>query len=131
GASATRRYDQQVRVIAHDVETGDEGVFAQGDAAHAGRVAAHGADLLLAEAHRLAIGGGDDQLIAAGAELDPVQLVTLGQVDGDQAVAPNLAVEACRRLLDGPLLGDHHQVAILGPIGDTDHRGDLVLGVDV
>ena len=52
------------------------------DADDAGGVAAHGPDLGLGEAGELALGRGDDDVVVAGGDVHPGELVVVG--DGDR-----------------------------------------------
>ena len=56
---------QQVGTFPNDVEAGHQRVLSQRDGAYAGGISTHRARLLLAEADRLTVGGGDDQFIRA------------------------------------------------------------------
>src|SRR5437763_10142224 len=85
----------------------DSVALAELDSDHALSVAAHGPDLGLAEADRLAELGGDDHIVPSARRCDPVELVALLEVDRDQPVAPDVGVLGHRGLLDVPVLRDH------------------------
>src|SRR5207245_2767989 len=84
--------DKKIATLDDGGHAGDRVAFAELDPDHALRVAAHGADLGLAEPDRLAELGGDDHLVRAARRRDPVELVALLQVDRDQAVAAHVRV---------------------------------------
>ena len=87
-----------------------------------GRIAAHGPDLVLLEPGEHALGGGDDDVVAAGRHVDPGQLVVVG--DGDRPDAGRAdALELLERgLLDDALAGRQDEVVPGLEVGQDDGR---------
>ena len=86
----------------------------QHDAAHAVGTAAHGADMVLAEAHRLAGGGEEHQVLLAVGDGHADQDLVLVQVDGDDAARQRPGELGQRGLLDRAGAGGHEdEMALL------------------
>ena len=98
------------RARAGDEQGDDVLTRLQGDAAHALGVAPGGAHVGLAEAHRLARGGEEHQLLLAVGEGDADEVVVVGQVHGDDAARQGAGEGAQRGLLDHALVGGHEDV---------------------
>ncbi|KAG0929738.1 hypothetical protein G6F31_017242 [Rhizopus arrhizus] len=83
------------------------------DATHAGRGTAHRADLVLAEAHGLAVGGEQQDVTLTVGQADADQRIALVQVDRDLAAGQAEGELAQRGLLDRTVLrGEEHELAI-------------------
>ena len=71
---------EEVAVGLDDAHADDRVALAgEPDADDAGRVAAHRPDLALGEAGELALGRGDDDVVVAGRDVDPGQLVVVAR----------------------------------------------------
>ncbi len=108
------------------LHTDDLVVSLELDRGHALRVAAHRPHLGLPEAGGLALAGGDDDVVLAVGQADPLELVAVEQVDGDQAVGADLRVLGQRGLLDLPLARGHDQVVIRLELRQADDRADVL-----
>ena len=102
--------------------------LAEPDAAHARGASAHAADVGLLEPDGEAVARAEDDLVVAVRDGDVDEGVVLGQVDGDDAAAPRVAVLGQRRLLDGAPGGGEDELALLVELADGVEAGDgLVL----
>ena len=115
--------DEQVAVGLDDAHPDDRIALAgEPDADDAGRVAAHRPDLVLGEAGELALGRGDDDVVVAGRDVDPGELVVVAQGDRPDPRRADLLELLERRLLDDALAGGEDQVGARLEVGQRDRR---------
>src|SRR5207237_9435574 len=91
--------DEQVATFDHSRHARDRVAFAELDPDHTLRVAAHRANLGLAETDRLAQLGRDDDLVRATRRRHPVELVPFLTVDRAQSSSTHGGVLGLRSLL--------------------------------
>ena len=116
--------DEEVGVGLDDAHR-DDGValpLEQPDADDAGGVATHRPDLVLLEAREHALGGGDDDVVAAGRDVDPRQLVVVGDGDRPDPGRADALELLERRLLDDALAGGQDEVVPGLEVGQDDRR---------
>src|SRR5690606_28949166 len=118
--------DQQIRAGPHHVHGHHVVAVIQAHADDAPGGPAHGPHRVLGEAHGLALGGDQQDVLGAVGQAHVHQLVVLVQVDADEAV-PGAVVLGQRRLLDDALLGGHDQEVILVVLLDRDGRLDPLI----
>ena len=117
---------EQVARAATDLHTQDLGTLGHRDTAHAARIAAGLAHLILAEHNGLAGGGGHDDPVALAHALHGKQAVALFEADGDDAVAAAAVVSLHDGLLDHAARGGEQQVLVLGELAAADDARDLL-----
>ena len=103
--------DEEVGLRLDDAHPDDRVALAgQADADDAGRVATHRPDLGLGEAGELALGRGDDHVVGARRDVDPGQLVVVGDRDRPDPGRADPLELLERRLLDDALAGRQDEV---------------------
>ena len=129
--------DQQVGVLARDLHAEEFIVAAEFHATHAGRGAAHGAQLLVGggEAHGLAVAGDEDEVLVGhdglrGDQFVGLAVFVLAQVDGDDAAGAGRVVQAQRGLLDEAALSGQDEVVGVLVGADREDLRDALVGLE-
>ena len=104
--------DEDVGVVGGHVAGDHRVTLPQPDAAHPGRVPTHRPHVLLAETDGHAVARHLEEVVLPRRCHHPDQLVTLAQVDRDEALAPRLVVLAQGGLLDLSLCGGEEEVLV-------------------
>src|ERR1019366_5788965 len=99
--------------------------------ANAARLAAHGADVLLAEADSLASVGGEEHVVVAVGDLGAEEFVAIVQRHGDDAARHGVVELGEFALLDDAVFGDHHDVLVGDEILDAEEGLGLLVGLQV
>ena len=94
-------------------------------------IAAHRPYVLLAERDCLALLGHYEYVLVAVSKRNAYQLVAFLERDRDEACLAVGVEFAHRRLLDGTLLGDHHEALVGVEFSDRDHGRDALGAVEV
>ena len=98
---------------------------------HAGGVAAHRTDVRLMEADGHAGLRDHHDLVVAVGQLGRDEAVAVLDVDADDAALAVVGVLGDLGLLDGPVGRPHHEEAALVEVRDADHRGQLLVLLEV
>ncbi len=103
---------EDARIVAGDIGGDDLVVATHRHPPHAGRVTAHGPDVLLGEPDRHAAPADHENVVLAGGDDHRHQLVAFPQVERDPAVTPALVVFGECRLFHVPLLRGEEQIPV-------------------
>ena len=131
-AVAQRRDGQYRGIRLHRRDVDDLVAFRDPHGAYADGIPADRAHMLLVEADALALPGGYQHLVFAGAQPYADQFVAFTQRNGNQAVLPQVAEVAQGGLLDHAVAGGHHQVVfVLRLPRHRQHGGYLLAARDL